>query len=195
MTLGKNFRLPTDIKPKTYDADLRLDLDADRFEGELADRADARRAARRAITVHAVGLEVLRRRVPRSAGSTIAAKPTVDAESETLTLAFAERAAGGETHAAHRLVGARSARACAASTARAASPSRSSRRPTRAACSPASTSRRSRRSGELQLAGVPTEAVAISNGDGRQRRGRRARRRGALDLRARRRRCRRTWSR
>ena len=47
MTLGKNFRLPTDVKPKAYDADLRLDLNADRFEGELAIEVRAgRRAAR-----------------------------------------------------------------------------------------------------------------------------------------------------
>ena len=58
MTLGKNFRLPTDVKPKAYDADLRLDLNADRFDGELAIEV-ALGAARRAISVHAVGLEVM----------------------------------------------------------------------------------------------------------------------------------------
>ena len=57
MTLGKNFRLPTDVKPKSYDADLRVDLDGDRFEGELAIEVSWA-PRRRAIMVHGVGLEV-----------------------------------------------------------------------------------------------------------------------------------------
>ena len=34
-TLGKDFRLPREIRPKSYDADLRIDLPAGRFEGTL----------------------------------------------------------------------------------------------------------------------------------------------------------------
>ena len=93
MTLGKNFRLPTDVKPAAYDADLRLDLNADRFDGELAIDV-ALGGARRAITLHAVGLEV--REASAEAGTrTIAAKATADAESETVTLEFAEELPAG----------------------------------------------------------------------------------------------------
>ena len=94
MTLGKNFRLPTDVKPKAYDADLRLDLNADRFEGELAIEV-ALGAARRAITVHAVGLEVRDARAEIGAVA-IAGKATADAESETVTLTFADELPAGE---------------------------------------------------------------------------------------------------
>ncbi len=94
VTLGKNFRLPTDVKPKAYDADLRLDLNADRFEGELAIEV-ALGAARRAITVHAVGLEVRDARAEIGAVA-IAGKATADAESETVTLTFADELPAGE---------------------------------------------------------------------------------------------------
>ena len=94
MTLGKNFRLPTDVRPKAYDADLRLDLNADSFEGELAIEV-ALGAARRAITVHAVGLEVRDARAEIGAVA-IAGKATADAESETVTLTFADELPAGE---------------------------------------------------------------------------------------------------
>ncbi|HXU06366.1 MAG TPA: hypothetical protein VN903_35665 [Polyangia bacterium] len=96
MTLGKNFRLPTDVKPKAYDADLRLDLNADRFEGELAIEV-ALGAARRAISVHAVGLDVTEARAEIGT-RTIAATASVDGESETVTLAFAEELPAGDAH-------------------------------------------------------------------------------------------------
>jgi len=94
VTLGKNFRLPTDVKPKAYDADLRLDLNADRFEGELAIEV-ALGAGRRAITVHAVGLEVTDARAEIGAVA-IAGKAAADAESETVTLSFADELPAGE---------------------------------------------------------------------------------------------------
>jgi puromycin-sensitive aminopeptidase len=96
LTLGKNFRLPTDIKPKTYDADLQLDLNGDRFDAELAIELTLG-AARRAITVHAVGLEVLDAHA-EVGQQTIVAKPSVDAESETVTLTFAGELPAGEVH-------------------------------------------------------------------------------------------------
>ena len=96
MTLGKNFRLPTDVKPKAYEADLRLDLAADRFDGELGIDV-VLGAARPAITVHAVGLEVLDARA-EVGQRTIAAKTTADAESETVTLTFPEALPAGEVH-------------------------------------------------------------------------------------------------
>jgi puromycin-sensitive aminopeptidase len=94
VSLGKNFRLPTDVKPRAYDAELRLDLNADRFEGELAIEL-ALGAAQRAITVHAVGLEVTAATAQLGA-RTIAAKTTADGESETVTLAFAEELPAGD---------------------------------------------------------------------------------------------------
>ena len=94
MTLGKNFRLPTDVKPTAYDADLRLDLNADRFEGELAIDV-ALGAARRAITVHAVGLEVREASAEVGRRGRSRRKATADAESETVTLAFAEELPAG----------------------------------------------------------------------------------------------------
>ena len=96
MTLGKNFRLPTDVKPKAYEADLRLDLAADRFDGELGIDV-VLGAARPEITVHAVGLEVLDARA-EVGQRTIAAKTTADAESETVTLTFPEALPAGEVH-------------------------------------------------------------------------------------------------
>ena len=47
LTLGKNFRLPPDVKPKSYDADLRLDLDGDKFEGQLVMEVELGAARRR----------------------------------------------------------------------------------------------------------------------------------------------------
>jgi puromycin-sensitive aminopeptidase len=96
VTLGKDFRLPTDVKPKAYDADLHLDLNSDRFEGELTIEL-ALGAARRAITVHAVGLQV--EDAHAEVGQrTIVAKATTDTESETVTLAFAEDVPAGDAH-------------------------------------------------------------------------------------------------
>jgi len=93
VTLGKNFRLATDVKPTAYDADLRLDLNGDRFDGELAIDV-ALGGPRRAITLHAVALEVREASVEVGA-RTIVAKATTDAESETVTLAFAEELPAG----------------------------------------------------------------------------------------------------
>ena len=99
MTLGKNFRLPTDVSPKAYDADLRLDLAADRFEGELTVEVTLG-AARRAITVHAVGLEVTAASADvggsaQTGQRTVAANATSDEESETVTLGFADELPAG----------------------------------------------------------------------------------------------------
>ena len=93
MTLGKNFRLPTDVKPKSYDADLRLDLAADRFEGQLAIEVELG-APRRALVVHGVGLEVTSAAADVG-GREIKAETTADAVSETLTLAFADELPAG----------------------------------------------------------------------------------------------------
>ena len=93
MTLGKNFRLPLDIRPRSYAADLRLDLTTDRFDGELVIELDLA-APRREIYVHGVELEI----TSVSAGGGTGADEsrartgtaTVDVESETVTLSFSD---------------------------------------------------------------------------------------------------------
>src|SRR5436305_1856158 len=93
-TLGKNFRLPTTIKPRSYDADLRLDMEAGRFDGVLTIAVQLAAAAP-AITVHAVGLEVSATGATVG-GSDVPATASADAESETVTLAFARPLPAGE---------------------------------------------------------------------------------------------------
>ena len=89
MTLGKNFRLPPHTRPTRYDADLRLDLDADRFEGTVT-VALALDGPRRVVTLHGVGLEVTAAELCGPAGTARTATATADAESQTITLTFAE---------------------------------------------------------------------------------------------------------
>src|SRR2546430_8800051 len=88
VSLGKNFRLPTDCRPLRYNAHLAPDLEKSAFEGrmELEVRLDA---PRREIHLHAVGLEVSRARA-RVQDRSLKAALSADAESETLTLSFEE---------------------------------------------------------------------------------------------------------
>ena len=90
MGLGKNFRLPLDVRPVRYSAHLAPDLKAGTFEGrlELEIRLDKPRSE---LQLHAVGLEVQRARVRPSRRATVSA----DAESETVTLQFAEELPAG----------------------------------------------------------------------------------------------------
>jgi puromycin-sensitive aminopeptidase len=94
VTLGKDFRLPTEVKPKTYDADLRLDLGAGQFEGRL-DIALLLASPRREIVVHGVGLEVVTADAELGDGRRLAATVTADATSETISFAFPEILAAG----------------------------------------------------------------------------------------------------
>ena len=104
MTLGKNFRLPSDIRPKSYDADLRIDMAEGRFEGLLTITLGLT-AARREIVLHAVDLEVTSAAIasaePRAAAAGAATGPagvaSADAVSQTVTLAFAEELPAGPT--------------------------------------------------------------------------------------------------
>jgi len=89
VTLGKDFRLPTEVKPKTYDADLRVDLGAGQFEGRL-DIALLVASPRREIVVHGVGLDVATAEAELADGRRLAATVTADAASETLSFAFPE---------------------------------------------------------------------------------------------------------
>src|SRR5205807_2036191 len=83
MTLGKNFRLPLDVRPVRYSAHLAPDLAKGTFEGrlELEVRLDA---PRREIHLHAIGLELQRARARPSSRAQVSA----DAASETVTLRF-----------------------------------------------------------------------------------------------------------
>jgi puromycin-sensitive aminopeptidase len=88
VTLGKNFRLPLDVKPTCYRADLKVDLDAGRFEGRLAiDLAMA--ASLGSISLHAVDLEVKQAEIETDMGTITATAIRPDADSETLTFDFA----------------------------------------------------------------------------------------------------------
>src|SRR3954462_6157069 len=84
MALGKNFRLPLDVKPVRYSAHLAPNLEAGTFEGRLELEVRLEKP-RREIVLHAVGLTIERARVRPSSRAT--ASP--DAESETVTLQFA----------------------------------------------------------------------------------------------------------
>ncbi|HVV51034.1 MAG TPA: M1 family metallopeptidase, partial [Polyangia bacterium] len=94
MTLGKNFRLPTEVKPRSYDADLRVDLDGGRFEGTLAVALQLA-SPRAEIALHAVGLHVTAAAAELANGRRLAATTTADAASETVTLGFAEALPAG----------------------------------------------------------------------------------------------------
>src|SRR6185312_6280206 len=94
VTLGKNFRLPTDVRPKSYDADLRLDLPAGRFEGRLV-IALTLGAARDRLHLHGVGLDMLTAEIELAGGRRLPGQPSADADSQTITLAFAESLPAG----------------------------------------------------------------------------------------------------
>jgi puromycin-sensitive aminopeptidase len=93
--LGKNFRLPLDTKPVRYRADLRIDLGSDSFEGDLAIVVKLERP-RSEIHLHAIGLDVRAASAAVASGRTLTARTSADAESQTITLAFAEPLAAGE---------------------------------------------------------------------------------------------------
>ena len=73
MTLGKNFRLPLDVKPRCYRADLRVDLGARAFTGRLAIDLDLAEA-RSTLTLHALDLAVAKAEVKAGAEATRAAE-------------------------------------------------------------------------------------------------------------------------
>jgi puromycin-sensitive aminopeptidase len=93
-TLGKDFRLPPEIKPKSYDADLRIDLPAGRFEGTLTIALQLA-AARNELALHAVGLDVTAATAELGDGRRLSAVATPDALSETVTLTFGDALPAG----------------------------------------------------------------------------------------------------
>ncbi len=91
MTLGKNFRLPRDVRPVRYSAHLAPDLKAGTFEGRMELTLQLSRP-RQQIQLHALGLSVTRARARPS----VRAEVSGDAESETVTLAFERELPAGE---------------------------------------------------------------------------------------------------
>jgi puromycin-sensitive aminopeptidase len=96
VTLGKNFRLPLEVKPTRYRAELRVDLDAARFEGQLMIDLTLG-APRSAITLHAVELDVKTAAVDLESGAIAPTAIRADAESETLTFDFPSALPAGKT--------------------------------------------------------------------------------------------------
>jgi puromycin-sensitive aminopeptidase len=88
VSLGKNFRLPLDVRPVRYGAEVRVDLDTDRFEGALTIELALDRE-RAELHLHAVGLELSSVRAEAGARS-LDGHASFDAESETVTLTFDE---------------------------------------------------------------------------------------------------------
>src|SRR3989441_1313335 len=94
VSLGKNFRLPTDCKPVRYSAHLAPDLAKGTFEGRM--ELEVRlQAPRREIHLHGIGLDVKRARA-RVQDRALKAAIAADAESETITLRFDEELPPGD---------------------------------------------------------------------------------------------------
>jgi puromycin-sensitive aminopeptidase len=93
-TLGKDFRLPPEVRPKSYDADLRIDLPAGRFEGTLIIALQIA-SARNELALHAVGLDVTAATAELGDGRRLSGVATADAISETVTLTFGDALPAG----------------------------------------------------------------------------------------------------
>ena len=93
-TEDRNFRLPADVRPTSYDAMLRLDLEGRRFEGRA--RIDlALAAARQEIVLHAVDLDVGAVTLRTAAGALAPAQVERVPASETIVIRFAAPVAPG----------------------------------------------------------------------------------------------------
>ncbi len=99
MTLGKNFRLSSTVRPRSYRAELSIDLRQDRFEGTMEIAAVVATSTPR-VHLHAVGLAVRTAEIvvqgASGATSQVARSIVPDAESETIALEFAEPLHAGE---------------------------------------------------------------------------------------------------
>ena len=95
MALGKNFRLPLDVKPVRYNAHLAPDLKAGTFEGRLEIQVELKKAKKQ-IVLHAIDL-TLRFARARVGAKTVRAEGAVDEESETITLTFGEELPAGKS--------------------------------------------------------------------------------------------------
>ena len=89
MALGKNFRLPVDVRPTRYGAELETDLEQGSFAGRMELSLSLARP-RKEIVLHAIDLQIHRAEA-RAGGKKMAAQRIdADAESQTVSLAFAE---------------------------------------------------------------------------------------------------------
>jgi puromycin-sensitive aminopeptidase len=98
LILGKNFRLSSSVRPRSYRAELNLDLRQDRFEGAMEIAAVVTTTTPR-LHLHAVGLLVKTAEIDvrgTSGGPSLARSIVPDAESETIALEFAEPLPVGE---------------------------------------------------------------------------------------------------
>ena len=95
MALGKNFRLPLDVRPARYNVHLAPDLEARSFEGRCELELTLG-AARSELALHAIELSLERARARLPGGRVVkVVRITPDAESETVTLTFAEELPAG----------------------------------------------------------------------------------------------------
>ena len=94
MALGKNFRLPLDAKPVRYSAHVAPDLKAGSFDGRMELEVKLEKP-RKTLYLHGVGLTLERARARLPGGKAVRATSEADAESETLTLTFAEELPAG----------------------------------------------------------------------------------------------------
>jgi puromycin-sensitive aminopeptidase len=95
VALGKNFRLPLDVKPVRYNAHLAPDLKSGLFDGRL-ELEIVLTKPRREIVLHAIELNLQRARARIEGGKAVRAESAADAESQTLTLQFAEELPAGK---------------------------------------------------------------------------------------------------
>ncbi len=94
MVLGKNFRLPLDVRPSVYRVHLAIDLAQDRFEGRL--QIDLSLAEPRSeVILHGVDLTITRAELYAGKQRLRAISTSADAESQTLTLKLAGEAPAG----------------------------------------------------------------------------------------------------
>ena len=131
-TLGKDFRLPPEIKPKSYDADLRIDMAAGRFEGTLTIALQIA-SARNEIALHAVGLDVTAATAELGDGRRLSAVRDGRRRQRDRDADLRRRAAGRRRQADARLRGGLQPRAARALPGRPAGrhPVRGGRRPPR----------------------------------------------------------------
>lgn len=93
--LGKNFRLPRTVLPRAYQAELTVDLQAGRFQGDLEITLEITKPERQ-VFLHAVDLAVTRAELTLGSARIAPVEVVPDQESETVTLTFAEALRPGQ---------------------------------------------------------------------------------------------------
>ncbi len=95
MTLGKNFRLPSTVRPHSYRATLSVDPRQDGFAGTMEITIGIA-SPTSSIHLHAVGLVLSQAQAVAPQGTQEARSISSDTESETVTLEFGEPIGPGE---------------------------------------------------------------------------------------------------